>query len=238
MATAETTGATRTGQATSGNSTGAPKSTLDTNAFLKQLSENAPVFVQRPGADAAGRHTGILVGNIRNQMLVIGVYDGVELAPGERIILRMSMGSHLVGFDAQVVKKTDDPPLYFVQFPGKLEAVNLRKAERIQAFFPADVQVSKPGSDQIYLLKTRVLDISAGGCSFRSKTKLPASNVQISFALPGDRHIQSVRGNIIESSQVGMVFHSRIRFIQEPSTMAILQEVAKWVAEGLTFAAD
>jgi len=231
--------ATRTARVAQGAiHSGGAKPVPDPLGLLKELGENAAVFVQRPGADTAGRHTGILIGNIRNQQLVIGVYDGVEFKVGEHLILRMSRGPHLVGFDTHVLKKLDDPPLYFVQFPIKIEAINLRKAQRIQAFFPADVRVNRPGSDQVLLLTARVLDISAGGCSFRSKSKLPAAEVNMSFALPGDRHIQSVRGSLVESVPAGLVFHSRVKFSQEPSNIPAMQEVAKWVAEGLSFGAE
>jgi hypothetical protein len=215
--------------------TGATHAPPDAASLLKQLGVNSPLFVQRPGADAADRHSGILIGNIRNERLLIGVYDGVELDTGEGIVVRLGMGSHLVGFETQVLKKVDDPPLYVVKFPEQVHAMNLRKAQRIQAFFPADVQVREPGSDQVYLLKTRVLDISAGGCSFRSKTKLPAAHVQMSFALPGERRVHSVKGAIVESARMGLVYHSRVKFVNEAVNVPIMQDVAQWVAEGLSF---
>lgn len=212
----------------------------ESNHFIKQLSENAPVYVQRPGTGTESvRHTGILIGNLKDQLLVIGIFDGAEFAIDERLVVRMALGAHLVGFEAQVVKKLDDPPLYLIRFPQRIEAINLRKAQRLQAFFPADVQLAKGGSGDIHMLKTRVTDISAGGCSFRSKTKLPgAAAVQISFALPADRHIHSVKATVIECAQVGFVFHTRAKFLQEPSNLPALQEVAKWVAEGLSFTKD
>jgi hypothetical protein len=119
-----------------------------------------------------------------------------------------------------------------------VETVNLRKAQRIQAFFPAEVQVSKQasGSADMYLLKTRVLDISAGGCSFRSKTKLNANaDVKIAFSLPGDRHIQSVLATVIECTASGAVFHNRVKFSQDATNAPILQEIGKWIADSLTF---
>ena len=202
--------------------------------FIKRLGGNAQVFVQRPGADT-DKHTGLLIGNLKNDWLLIGIYDGAEYAVGDKLQLRTAVGSHLVGFDTEVLQKFEDPALYRLAFPKTVNAVNLRKAERIQAFFPADVQVTTPGADT-YLLKTRVLDISAGGCSFRSKTKLPdTSALKISFALPGDRQVQSVKSSVIESLPMGLVYHTRVRFMQEPTSVPILQEVAKWVAEGLTF---
>jgi hypothetical protein len=88
------------------------------------------------------------------------------------------------------------------------------------------------------LLKTRVMDISAGGCGFRSKTRLSSNQeLAISFSLPGDRRVQSVRGIVLESQAAGPTFHNRVKFIQDPANMAILQEVAQWVTESIAFGA-
>jgi len=210
----------------------------DSSFFLKRLSENAPAFVQRSGSEPDIRHSGMLVGNVRDQYLVLAVFDGSEFGTGERLVVRMALGAQLVGFETVVLKKFDDPLLYLVDFPQHIDAINLRKAQRIQAFFPADVKVSTAGAEQVLLLKTRVLDISAGGCSFRSKTKLPTSvSAHLTFALPGDRQIQSVKAAVIDSLPVGAVFHCRAKFIQEPTYLPNLQEIAKWVAEGVSFGA-
>jgi hypothetical protein len=203
--------------------------------LLKRLARNAPLFVQHPGESEGSRHPGILVGNVRNQRLLIAVYDGLELDVGQPVTVRLNMGAHLVGFETRVIAKLDHPPLYAVEFPARLEAVNLRKSHRIQAFFPADVKMQVPGTDQLMLLKTRVLDISTGGCSFRSKTKLPASAVHIAFALPGERHILSLQGAIVESTRAGLVHHSRVKFTQDAANAPAMQEVAKWVSECVTF---
>lgn len=205
--------------------------------FAKKLSENTPVFAQRTSGGDPARHNGILIGNIRDEFLVISGF-AVEFAVNERIILRMVVGNHLVGFETQVLRKFEDPRLYVVKFPLQIESLNLRKAQRIQAFFPAEVRLAKPagGAADMYLLKTRVLDISAGGCSFRSKTRLAAdTEVKISFSLPGDRHIQSVTATVIECTPAGSVFHNRVKFSQDAPNLPILQEIAKWVAESLSF---
>jgi hypothetical protein len=209
-----------------------------TATFSKRLSDNPPVFAQRSEAGDPARHNGVLIGNFKDEMLLIGGFTTVEMRVGERIILRMVLGNLLVGFETQVVKRYDDPQMYLVKFPLHVESINLRKSQRIQAFFPAEVQVSKQasGTTDMYLLKTRVLDISAGGCSFRSKTKLVSgADVKISFSLPGDRQIQSVLATIIECSPAGVAFHNRTRFSQDPANLPILQEIGKWIAESLTF---
>jgi hypothetical protein len=213
-----------------------PLTSENADFFRKQLARNAPVFVQRAVGDESPRHTGALVGNFRDTYLVIGIFDGAEFAVGEKLLVRIALGAHLVGFATEVLKRVDDPPLYLLKFPQTLEAVNLRKAQRIQAFFPADVVVQNQGGDT-FLLKTRVLDISAGGCSFRSKTKLPSSaTVQLSFSLPGERLIQNIRGSVIDCTIAGLVYHTRCRFSSDAASAPIVQEIAKWVSEGLKFA--
>lgn len=205
--------------------------------IARKLAENAPVFVQRAGANDPSRHTGILIGNIRDEFLVVSGF-AVDFQPNERLILRMVVGNHLIGFETQVLRKIDDPTMYVVSFPLRVESLNLRKSQRIQAFFPAEVRLSKPagGAADMYLLKTRVLDISAGGCSFRSKTRLvDDAEVKISFSLPGDRQIQSVTARIIECTPMGNVFHNRVKFSQDAPNLPILQEIAKWVADSLSF---
>jgi hypothetical protein len=203
----------------------------------RRFGENPPLFVQRKEAGDPARHAGLLIGNIGDQYLVLGGFTDVEMSAGEKIVLRTVLDNHLVGFETQVKFKIDQPRMYIVTFPAKIETINLRKAHRIQAFFPADAQVSGAGDDgNVLLLKTRVLDISGGGCSFRSKTRLQAeSQVTLNFSLPGDRRIQSVRGTLLDSQAVGAVYHSRIKFSQDAANVPILSEITKWVGESLTF---
>ncbi len=206
---------------------------------LERLSENAPVYAQRPEKGDPSRHTGMLIGNIKDEFLLIGGFAGADFGVGEKIVLRMVFGNHLVGFETEVMRRFDEPLLYIVKFPLQVESLNLRKSQRIQAFFPAEVQVSKlagAATADMYLLKTRVMDISVGGCSFRSKMKLaPNAEMRITFSLPGDRHIQSVGAAVIDCTSLGTIFHNRVRFNQDPANLPILQEIAKWVNDSLTF---
>lgn len=219
----------------------APRSSEEVSMFGKRLSENPVVYVQRTEAAESERHNGILIGNIHEETLLIGNFDTIEFSAGEKIVLRMLLGSHLVGFETRVVRKFEPPLIYLVTFPQKIESLNLRKQHRVQAFFPADAQVGSFGASpsDVLLLKTRVLDISSGGCSFRSKSKVQAaSEVKITFTLPGDRQIQSVKGTVIDSAKVGALFHNRVKFSLEPANLPIVQEINKWIADSLSFTAE
>jgi hypothetical protein len=214
---------------------------VDSGTFTRQLSQNEQVYAQRVDPAEEQRHSGLLVGNIGDNHLVIGGFQGTEFAMGERLVLRMVLGNHLIGFQTVIERRFEGPTLYICQFPLKIESVNLRKADRIQAFFPADVSFSKGGGDagEMRILKTRILDISAGGCNFRSKSKLETNlDVRISFILPGDRQIQSVKAVVLESVLAGSIFNNRVRFTQDSSNAVILPEISRWVTDSMTFTSD
>ncbi|MCH7478409.1 MAG: PilZ domain-containing protein [SAR324 cluster bacterium] len=211
------------------------------SVFAKRLSGNAVVMVQKTQPYDDQRHTGILIGNIKDESLIIGGFDPIQFSIGEIIILRMAQDNHLVGFETEVVEKHSNPLIYIVKFPLKIESLNLRKSYRVQAFFPGDIYISEKesGPEEILILKTRILDISKGGCSCSTKTKLQADfDVKISFTLPGEQRIQSIKGVVIDSIATGNVYDSRIKFIQEDSDLPIIEEISRWVNDSIGFASD
>ncbi|MEE8556099.1 MAG: PilZ domain-containing protein [bacterium] len=210
-------------------------------AFKKRLLDNPPVFAQKLTDTSEERDQGILVGNYKGVHLVVGGFEQDRFGIGERIILRMILGSEVVGFETEVTAKTERPLMYVVKFPDAVEAIHLRHADRVQAFFPAEVRVSQSGSEagDTYLLKTRILDISSGGCCFRSKTKIPPdAEVKISFMLPGERQIQSASAVVLESVPLGKVYNNRAKFPQDGANIPIVQEISNWVNDSLSFAGD
>lgn len=187
------------------------------------------------------RHTGILIGNIKDKSLIIGGFDPVQFSVGEKIILRMAQDNHLVGFETEVEEKFSNPLIYLVKFPQTIESLDLRKSYRVQAFFPGNIYISETaiGHEETQILKTRILDISKGGCSCSTKTKLQAdSDVKISFTLPGEQRIQSIKGVVIDSIAEGNVYDARIKFIQEDRDLPIIEEISRWVNESISFASD
>ena len=211
----------------------------DLKAMRQELASNTSVLVQRKGASNDERFRGVMFGNIRDESLMMGGFQGEELPLGEHLLVRMVLGAHIIGFETEVLRKLDEPEVYFVSFPQQIEALNLRSAERITAFFPADVHLAKDqGGHQDYLvLKTRINDISAGGCSFRSKTELPKdAEIKVSFSLPGERHIQSLVAVVIESKRSGGTYSNRTKFPQAGNNLPITKEISKWITENAAFA--
>ncbi|MBI4083557.1 MAG: PilZ domain-containing protein [Candidatus Lambdaproteobacteria bacterium] len=206
--------------------------------FRKRLSENSPIFVSRTEPGENERYQGVLFGSISDELLIIGRLENVQLAMNESIVLRMVIGSHLIGFQSSVVKEIKNPSIYLVRFPVSVEAISMRKTERVQAFFPAEVTTKSKESDSVSVLQTRIIDISTGGCCFGSKTKLPAnSDVSISFTLPGHRQVHSLRALVLSSTLAGTVYNNRARFPSEGSNIAVIREIGDWVGESLSFVA-
>ena len=198
-------------------------------------------MAQRTDPHDDQRHTGILIGNIKDKSLIIGGFDPVQFSVGDKIILRMAQDNHLVGFETEVEEKFSNPLVYLVKFPQTIESLDLRKSYRVQAFFPGNIYISETaiGHEETQILKTRILDISKGGCSCSTKTKLQADfDVKISFTMPGEQRIQSIKGVVIDSIATGNVYDSRIKFIQEDSDLPIIEEISRWVNDSIGFASD
>ena len=211
---------------------------VDSTVFAKQLSTNTQISVQRKETPDQERHLGGLIGNILDDFLILGNFDTVRFDIGEIIIVRMVLGNYMVGFETEITNIIDHPKLYFVKFPSKIEALNLRKAERITAFFPADVRAQKTsgGSEDLYMLKTRVLDISSGGCSFTAKQKIdPNTEINISFALPGDRQLQALKGMVVKSEHTGSIYTHRVKFSESTTNFTTVKDISQWISENSGF---
>jgi hypothetical protein len=205
--------------------------------LLKKLGSNASVYVERSGAvSEPAHHNALLVGNLGSDGLLLRVFDGMEFDVGQPIVAHIALTPHLAKFRSQVLSRIAAPPLYLIRFPERLEVVDVRKMKRLKTYFPAELRSGAHGNGAADALHARVLDIGAGGLSFRSKLPLsPAEPVQVSFSLPGDGRTHSIKATVIESSTVGSVYHSRAKFDREPAQDPVLQAVEHWVLEGLTF---
>ena len=210
-------------------------------ALKKRLAEKRMVLAQKVVSTDEDRYQGILIGNVNEEMLVIGEIAGVQFEVGEQIILHIPMDSQLVGFETIVITKVDYPLMYVVRFPDVIEEIKgskikVRKVERIRAFIPADVNVPDPGGGT-YLVLTRILELSSGGCWFRSKTPLPISPITMTFSLPGNQHIKSAHAIVLTSSHAWTVYDIRAKFPKEGTNIPIIQEITNWVNDNQSFAA-
>ena len=197
-----------------------------------------PISIQRSTGDS-NHHAGTLVGNIQQDYLVISGLKDVQLEIGDPIIVRMVHESSVMGYQSRVQGVIDAPVrMYLIAYPESVESVNLRKAERLSVFFPADVRAEvQPGAQDIVMLQGMFLNISAGGCCFSTKRQIPSSvRVAVAFSLPGESHVYHARGVVLTTLAGDTAYAQRVRWIKESSDQPVMTAIGKWIEQNLSFA--
>ncbi|MBI3993715.1 MAG: PilZ domain-containing protein [Candidatus Lambdaproteobacteria bacterium] len=177
------------------------------------LNRNVLVTVEKATAKSGGEHSGIIVGNVREELLVLGGFDGTRFAKGERIVVRTLLEGKVFQFDSSVVELASSPvPLMYVAYPKDAKGVDLRKHRRLKVFMPIRLLgVPDLGGAN---LDGVMVDISRGGCRFSSnKAVNPPNNLDIEFTLPGDPTVFRLRGQVKQCLPRGGVFTSRVVFL-------------------------
>ena len=206
---------------------------------ILNLNRSLNISAQRQSSEGSPRHKGFLVGNIHKELLVLGGIQDAEFSIGDNLIIRLLLENEAVGFVTTVKEIAKAPlKLYFVSFPEKVESVNLRKAQRLSVFLPAEVQARKTpeqGSD-IHLLQAMVLNISGGGCFFTTKSAAgPFPEVNISFSLPGEKHVHSVRAKVLDSTAQKAITGQRVKFTDTVKNVAPLADISRWIEQHASF---
>ena len=202
------------------------------------ISTALPITVQRAKGDQS-RHAGTLVGNIQQDYLVISGLNDAQLEMGEPIVVRMVHESSVMGYESRVQGVIDAPVrLYVISYPERVESVNLRKAERLGVFFPADVRAEvEPGAPDIVMLQGMFLNISAGGCCLSTKRQItPSVRVAVAFSFPGETHLYHARGVVLTTLAGASVYAQRVRWFKEDSDQPVMAAIGKWIEQNLSFA--
>lgn len=198
---------------------------------LRMLNRNLPVSVQP--ADSELRRQGTLYGNIAERYLMLGGFSHAPFREGQEIIVRMVLEGRAIAYRTVVEHVQDSPKqLVFATFPSEAVTANLRKADRINLFVPADVRAEALGQagTEVMMLKTMMVNLAPGGCCVSAKTAVePQAEVNISFALPGETHVHSLIGLVIARSREDAVFAVRMRFPNDPRNIHGLADISKWV---------
>ena len=206
---------------------------------ILNLNRSLNILAQRQGSEDSPKHKGFLVGNIHKELLVIGGIQDADFSIGDNLIIRLVLESEAVGFVTTVKEIAKAPlKLYFVAFPERVESVNLRKSLRLTVFFPAEVRAKKSpeeGAD-VHLLQAMVLNISGGGCFFTIKNATePFPEVNISFSLPGEKHVHSIRAKVLDSTARKAITGQRVKFAEIVENVAPLADINRWVEQHSSF---
>jgi len=172
---------------------------------------------------------GVLVGMVPDEYLIIRVpaIPGIlsRLNEGELIVVRYVYGGHVHGFSSTILHSIQKPGLIvFVTYPSEVEAMNLRKAQRMECFFPASVKTDMGD------FKAVIVDISVGGCRTRLDYDAVESSsididqtIAISFHLTGMAEEQVINGKVKNLKKDSQFFEMGVQFDQEDG--AVLNNV-------------
>lgn len=171
-----------------------------------------PLFIELGGME--GRLKSTLVGmepgsNIMARIPMIpGIRD--KLYEGNRVVVRYVHCGSVYGFESIVLGFVMKPTqIMFISYPKVIEIHNLRKYQRVDCFFPVEIEVGRQRCSGA------ILDISTGGCRLVAELKNPmelsvGGAIKLHFQLSGSRPISGIAQNINRDSEkavVGVAFN-------------------------------
>ncbi len=208
--------------------------------FLKAY----PVHLQRADSPDPQPLAGHVVGTVNGQRIILSGIGATTLTPGQGLIVRMAVGSEVLGFRTRVVEACGaDVALYLLEMPEAVESINLRKGARLNVFVPADVQYShgKPtnaSTADVALLQGRMLNLSREGCCLSTKRPLTVDQpIRLAFSLPGGRNAYRVPGKVLRhlGAREG-VFVQGVQFEKQQEHLPVLADLHQWITQNLSYA--
>ena len=121
------------------------------------------------------------------------------LERGKTVTVRYTHSGAVYGFRTAVLGAVSHPlRLLFLMYPKTIENINLRKAHRVDCFFPSDIRLGEK------TLSGAIVDLSVGGCKFVGKHNgngsavTPPVDGEITMAtrLMGNDELQRIAGKV------------------------------------------
>jgi hypothetical protein len=209
--------------------------------FLKSY----PVNLQRANAEPHERLTGHVIGAVTGQRIVLCGVAASALMPGDDVVVRMAVGSSVLGFRTRVEEAYGTQvTLHLLAMPEKVESLNLRKGQSMNLFVPADVQYSRgqpsgSGAQDLALLQGRMLNLSREGCCLSTKRPIAANQpIRLAFALPGARNTYRLDAKVLRhlgAPREG-VFMQGVQFDKQTHHLPVLADLQQWISQNLPYA--
>jgi c-di-GMP-binding flagellar brake protein YcgR len=177
--------------------------------------------------------TGVLIGMVPDEYLLIrvpaipGILD--KLSEGNPMVVRYVYAGNIYGFTSTVLAYTHKPTLVvFISYPTSVESMSLRKAKRLQCFFPVKMKIGVEEHRAV------IVDISLGGCRIyiepgagESLVQGKGRTVSLAFYLTGLAEEQAIGGRIQNLKTEGMLAEIGIAF--DPQNEAVLNNVKRYI---------
>lgn len=171
-----------------------------------------PLIIELGGMEGRLKSTLVGMESGQNMILRIPMIPGIrdKLYEGNRIVVRYVHCGTVYGFESVVLGFVMKPTqVMFISYPKVIEIHNLRKYQRVDCFFPVEIEV---GSQRHC---GAVLDISTGGCRLVAELSGPlelnvGGAVKLYFQLTGSRPLSGIAQNINRDSEkatIGIAFN-------------------------------
>jgi len=160
------------------------------------------LHVQPAAPDRKGRYE-VAVRGWEAARFVLADMPDSEGAPesfkvGTEWVARYILFGKALGFKTDVIKVQFDPkPLIFFRYPESIEALTIRKYERINTFIIGSLsRVAESGEPQ-EKIQCVIRDLSKGGCLIDAHVSLSVGDsVTISFVLPNGERVENIPGEV------------------------------------------
>jgi hypothetical protein len=204
---------------------------------------NYPVSLQR--AEGTERLVGQVVGTVNSERVIVCGLEADALTPGDEVIVQMAVGAEVLGFRTNVLEASGvGMTLYMLAVPERVEAINLRKGDRMSLFIPAEVQfsyatVESSAAADLALLQGMMVNLSKGGCCLSTKRPLSMNQpIRLSFSLPGGRHNYRLGGKVLRHLNTPRpgVFAQAVAFDKQTEHLPALADLNQWMTQNLPFA--
>ncbi len=202
-----------------------------------KLTRNIALTVERPGREEEGRHAGMLYGSISGDCLIAGGFEGFEPEVGEELILRASVEGHVIGFWSRVMEKVERAgTFYLLSVPEQVETLDLRKAERMNLFVPAKVELRRgnaPG-EAVESFQGALVNLSRDGCCLAADGDLEEDLwCTLNFSLPGGTSVYQVEGRVVRKLSEGKHPQVGVEFAKGKDNYSAVGESGNWLASNI-----
>ena len=207
------------------------------------FAQTHPMVVQLAGSGDGAQYEGLLYGGVPGRYLIAGGF-GEAFEVGQELIVKTTIGGHVVGFWAKVeVCVAAAEEIYLISYPEQVERLDLRRSQRMNVFIPARVEIAAENghSGKAMRFEGVLVNLSGEGCCLSSEGNLP-DNLQcrLTFSLPGDDGSFLLTGNVTRTrvgEAPGTVTQAGVEFGGDKDNAAALHQIRAWISANKQYVA-
>lgn len=204
------------------------------------FSQTFPMEVQLAGSRNAPRRQGVLYGSVPGRFLIAGGFEEGEYSEGDELIVKTTVGGHVIGFWAKVESRIDvKERLYLLSYPEQVEQIEFRETDRVNVMIPAEISIysGMEGRSKSVKFEGVLLNLSDKGCCLSSKGDWPNDmHCELKFALPGGGDTFALSGQVIRMNREGeRLAKIGVQFFDGKESSSIMKDLQDWLTEKRAF---